>query len=204
MSDLLDKRIVLKLNSLWMGLGFKTVAEAFTDLCGGIDGGTPPAMALDFEIMEDGSIRNPVPTKWEDWKKLPVRPTDLAILTSSGPIRVPLVVIAPAYDQMPVKRAKLTKNAIFKRDGAVCQYTGVKLPRERLNIDHIIPRSKGGKNSWENLIVSDKEINSLKGNKSNEEMGLHPIRTPRKPGAVPACATITDAPHPSHKPFQIT
>lgn len=202
---------VLCLNALWQCISPKTVKEAIVAMMGGTDGHNPPALALDLEfaVSSDGTIdwnemvfANPV--KWDEWIKLPVRENqnDEAIHTGNGRvIRAPRVIIQPNYSRMPIIRPRPTKDAIMRRDGGVCQYTGQKIPRGQGNIDHIVPRHHGGKNTFENLVWCNKDLNSMKGNRHNHEVGLKLIRTPKAPPPLPLSATIGEAKHPSWKAF---
>jgi hypothetical protein len=200
-ASLLDKPIVLKLNANWERIGWTTPRKAFVDLCGGAYGGTPPALALSVAIDENGELVEAIPMKWEEWMKLPVRECDLGISTRSGAVRVPTVLIAPNYQKMPLIKPRLTKRAILERDGYRCQYTNEKLPPSQLNIDHVVPRNRGGKDTWGNLVASRKDLNSKKGNKLNEEIGYSLVRKPTEPKAVPKSYTINEARHPTQLPF---
>lgn len=85
------------------------------------------------------------------------------------------------YVKVPFKKVfltKPTKSAIYRRDGNKCQYCG---QTKNLTIDHIIPKSKGGDNSWENLCLSCSSCNTKKGNKLLEQTGMKLIKTPRAP-----------------------
>jgi 5-methylcytosine-specific restriction endonuclease McrA len=195
---------VLCLNNLWQALNTKTVKEALISMLGGVDGNNPPALAIDmnFRVDENGSVDwdNPEyvqPVDWETWKNLPIRDYDLAIHTSNMTIRAPRVVIQPNYSKMPVVTPRPTKESIRKRDGGVCQYTGRQISWKDGNIDHVIPRTKGGKNTFENMVWCHKEINSKKGDKTPEQAGLKLIRKPKAPRAVPVSSTIQIAHHPS-------
>src|SRR6478736_10005608 len=134
MESVLEKLIVIKLNRLWQRIGYTTPKKALIALCGGIYGGTKPALAMDIETDENGELVFANPTKWEDWIKLPVRECDLAILSHKGAIRCPMVIVSPEFDQMPLKSPKLTSRAILERDGYVDQYTGEKLTRNQASV----------------------------------------------------------------------
>jgi 5-methylcytosine-specific restriction endonuclease McrA len=195
---------VLCLNNLWQALNTKTVKEALISMLGGVDGNNPPALAIDmnFRVDENGSVDwdNPEyvqPVDWETWKNLPIRDYDLAIHTSNMTIRAPRVIIQPNYSKMPVVTPRPTKESIRKRDGGVCQYTGRQISWKDGNIDHVIPRTKGGKNTFENMVWCHKEINSKKGDKTPEQAGLKLIRKPKAPRAVPVSSTRQIAHHPS-------
>jgi len=76
---------------------------------------------------------------------------------------------------------KLTRSNLFARDHGICQYCNKKLNKSRFTIDHIIPSSKGGKTSWENLVVSCSKCNTTKGDSSLKEAGLKLNKKPSQP-----------------------
>lgn len=203
MDSILEKPICLSLNRQWSALGFLTVKQAITAMCGGVYGGTPPALALDITMDENGQLTHAIPTKWEDWVNLPVRDTDLSLSMAHKAIRAPLVIVRPGYAANTLKMPRLTRNAILERDGYTCAYSGKKLPKERLNLDHVLPRSRGGKDEWGNLVACDKDINFKKGNKLNSEAGLVLQKVPRQPKAIPVAATLGSGKRPEHRPFLI-
>ncbi|HEY3855365.1 MAG TPA: HNH endonuclease [Verrucomicrobiae bacterium] len=110
-----------------------------------------------------------------------------------GPIRVPTVIVAVNYARVPRKRPKLCARSIRERDGNRCQYTGRTLQPDEGSLDHVVPRSRGGKNSWENLVWSSKEVNAHKGNRLPHEAGLKLLAIPRRPKELPATAAIRNA-----------
>ncbi len=185
--SILNKKI-LKLNAGWHSFSTVSVRDAIVMLCPEKNG-DEAGFAMDFETIydDDGNalLEYANPTKWEDWINLPIRDHDLVINTSRGQIRCPLVVICANYDKIPYELPKLGKDAILRRDNYTCQYTGQKLSRDQLNIDHVIPQDRGGKDSWENLVTSRKDINFSKGNRLNHEIGLKLIRQPTSPKPVP-------------------
>ena len=79
---------------------------------------------------------------------------------------------------------------IWERDGGVCQYTGRKLAPHEGNIDHIVPRSRGGASSWENCVLSHRTVNERKADRLPQEAGLRLLRSPAIPRAVPASMLI--------------
>ena len=102
---------------------------------------------------------------------------------------------------MTVRIPRVTRQAIFERDGGVCQYTGEHVGRGGGNLDHVVPRDKGGRDSFENLVWAKKEINSLKANRLPHEVGLRLRRAPRAPKPLPVSATIRDVRHPDWRHF---
>lgn len=208
MADITNKPIVLKLNASWMVLHPITVKQAIVDMTGGLPNGKPTAMAIDFEYERDENgewdFERPIrsqPVNWEEWITLPLREYDIPLHSAHMTIRTPTVIIASNYNKIPMRTPKVSKEAIFKRDGLVCQYTGKSFPRKELDIDHVIPVSRGGKNTFSNMVVSSIPINRAKGNKLNQEAGLKLIRTPHEPSPIPAVALLDEAKHPSWKPF---
>jgi 5-methylcytosine-specific restriction endonuclease McrA len=206
MPDILDKPIVLSLNSAWQIIGHRTVKQALVALNGG-NTDLPPALGLDiaYKKLDDGSwnfdqplFLNPLP--WDEWIKLPIRDFDFAINTPKLRIRAPSVIVATKFAKMPFHQPRLTRQAILERDGGICQYTGQYVGKNG-NLDHIIPRDRGGHDSFENLVWAKKEINSFKANRLPHEAGLRLLRKPRAPAPLPASATIREARHPDWRHF---
>jgi 5-methylcytosine-specific restriction endonuclease McrA len=205
MTDIANKLVVLKLNKNWMPCGMSIVSKALVDLCAG-----EACMAIDIDYARDNEnnpiFNNPInmrPVNWDEWITLPVREWDLKINSPSITIRVPTVIIAKNYSKMPIFnfRGKPNKRQIFKRDNGVDQYTGKKLKDDDATIDHVIPKSKGGHSTWNNLVLTHKHLNWKKGNRLNEEVGLHLIKIPKAPAPVPAYALIKEARHIDWKHF---
>ena len=147
-------------------------------------------VATALEIEGENHIR---PVTWAEWITLPIREQDEAVHTVRGPIRVLTVIVAVNYAKVPKKRPKLCARAIRERDGNRCQYTGKLLQPTEGSLDHVLPRSRGGKDEWENLVWSDKAVNARKGNRLPQEAGLKLLRLPRAPKELPASATIRNA-----------
>lgn len=175
MSDVLHKATVLVLNRNWQAIDIKTPADAFCMMASGT------ATALAITVGEEMS-----PVKCREWFSLPVREADNAVLTVNGPVRIPTVIVLARYDKVPKHRPKLSGRGIWDRDGGVCQYSGRKLLRDEGNIDHVIPRSRGGKTSWDNCVLADKRVNSRKADRTPEEVGLKLRRKPVAPRDMPS------------------
>jgi 5-methylcytosine-specific restriction endonuclease McrA len=94
----------------------------------------------------------------------------------------PVVIRLITYVKVPrdVHRRKITRRAVFARDSWTCQYCG---SRTSLTVDHVIPRSKGGTSSWENIVASCAPCNRRKGDRTPRQAGMHPRRAPRTPRA---------------------
>ncbi len=92
----------------------------------------------------------------------------------------PMVIRLVAYVRVPrdTHRRKITRRAVFARDRWECQYCGA---RSNLTVDHVVPRSKGGPSSWENIVASCAPCNRRKGDKLARHVGMHLRRQPRTP-----------------------
>jgi 5-methylcytosine-specific restriction endonuclease McrA len=147
-------------------------------------------VATALEIDGDDHIR---PVTWDEWIALPVRPQDNSVQTVRGAIRVPTVIVAVNFAKVPKKRPKLCAKTIRERDGNRCQYTGEVLKPDEGSLDHVVPRSRGGKDAWENLVWSSKDVNSRKGNRLPHEVGLKLLSVPHAPKELPVSALIRNA-----------
>lgn len=179
MSSILQKNTVLVLNRNWQAINIKTPAEIFCQMA------TDVATGLDIQ-GEDWMI----PTRWEDWRQLPIRENDCSIGTTHGPIRVPTVVVLARFNRVPMKRPKFNSRNLWMRDGGRCQYTGRELKPGEGNIDHVVPRSRGGATSWENCVLAARDVNSRKADRTPEEAGLTLRSHPRAPREVPVTALL--------------
>ncbi|MBD8487867.1 HNH endonuclease [Echinicola sp. CAU 1574] len=102
----------------------------------------------------------------------------LSIRTVDQEFKYPAVVRLDEYKNVPYRGVLLNRGNLFKRDNNECQYCG---SQKHLTIDHVVPRSKGGKSSWTNLITACHRCNVQKGDKTPEEVGFLMKRRPFKP-----------------------
>jgi 5-methylcytosine-specific restriction endonuclease McrA len=108
----------------------------------------------------------------------------------------PVVIRLVSYVRIPrdTHRRKITRRAVFARDDWTCQYCG---SRSNLTVDHIVPRSKGGASTWENIVASCAPCNRRKGNVSPVQAGMQLLKQPRSPSPhvfiQVASPTIPDA-----------
>jgi 5-methylcytosine-specific restriction endonuclease McrA len=179
MSNVLNKAIVLVLNRNWQAINVRTPAEAFCQMATGV--------ATALAVEGENQIR---PVTWAEWVTLPIRPQDEAVHTVRGAIRVPTVIVLANFSKVPKRRPKLNARTIRERDGNRCQYTGALLKPDEGSIDHVLPRSRGGRNAWDNCVWSSKAVNSKKGNRLPHEAGLKLLSTPRAPKELPMTALI--------------
>lgn len=115
------------------------------------------------------------------WRSLPVRDVDDALPIVGGALRVPRVVHLHRYDRTPRPSVRLTRRNLMLRDAHECQYCGKRPPTRELNIDHVLPRSRGGEDSWENLVTACRVCNLRKGWRTPEEANMRLARRPFRP-----------------------
>lgn len=103
---------------------------------------------------------------------------DRKIHTVSSQFDFPSVIRLRRYARIPFKTIVLSRKNILKRDGNRCQYCGTS---EDLTIDHVLPRSRGGKDTWENLVAACNRCNHKKGGHTPKEAGMPLKREPFRP-----------------------
>lgn len=96
-------------------------------------------------------------------------------------LRAPAVIVLTLYDRIPRKEVKFTRRNVFLRDKFVCQYCARSFGEHDLNLDHVVPRDKGGRTTWENIVTSCVRCNNRKANKLPHEANMFPIKRPRAP-----------------------
>src|SRR5438309_7410254 len=180
--NILTKATVLVLNRNWQAINVRTPQEAFSMMATNV--------ATGLEIEGDDHIH---PVRWEEWITLPIRDQDEAVHTVRGAIRVPTVIVAVNYAKVPKKCPRLCARTIRERDRNRCQYTGRVLRPDEGSLDHVVPRSRGGKDAWENLVWSAKEVNQRKADRLPHEAGLRLLSTPRAPKESPVAALIRNS-----------
>jgi 5-methylcytosine-specific restriction endonuclease McrA len=94
-------------------------------------------------------------------------------------VRVPSVIRLLEYRRIPHQTRALSRKNILLRDRNTCQYCGVLLPSSELTLDHIVPRSRGGQSTWENLVACCHACNHKKGNQLLHECSMKLLREPR-------------------------
>ena len=190
MSSCLNQH-VLVLNRLWQAVNICTAKRALTLL---FEGRAQVVMSC-----EDGSFQTYSFSEWRDFSKHD--PQSDVIHTVSLKIRVPRVILLMIFDRMPKKEVKFTRHNIFERDRNTCQYCGGGFERKDLNLDHVIPRDRGGPTTWENIVCSCIECNTHKANRTPLEAGMRLIRKPKRPKWRPFVQVSLGLQHDSWKHF---
>lgn len=136
-----------------------------------------------------------------DWASVSTLDRD-AVGTARGAVRVPRVILLVAFDRVPRREVRFSRHNIFLRDGNACQYCGRRKPRHELNLDHVVPRSRGGLTTWENIVCACLECNRLKGGRSPDDAGMKLRRRPRRPAWTPFIArTLAGTSYREWQPF---
>jgi 5-methylcytosine-specific restriction endonuclease McrA len=157
---------VLVLNRSYQPIHVTSVKRAFALLYQGI------ARAIDREYRL---------FDFQSWSALAADTHPDTVGTVSRRIRVPRVIVLLACEHLPRARVRFSRHNIYLRDGNRCQYCGRGFQRAELNLDHVIPRSRGGITTWENVVCSCVACNLRKGGRTPDEANMKLLRTPARP-----------------------
>lgn len=171
----LKKNSILVLNKHYFPVAVEGIQKTF----GNIFSGSVVPLDIIYEEDENGNVNfenieyfNSIATA-QEWLEMPIRTYDDYIHTTRGPVRVPQVVVCSNFSKIIFNKVQFpTKHNIYKRDDYTCMYTNRKLAKHELSIDHVVPRSKGGRDTWENLVCCDRAINSKKSDMTLNEAKL--------------------------------
>ena len=138
------------------------------------------------------------PYAFDDWLNVPPNGNGF-IQTARLRISVPEVILLSTYDKIPMLNPLFSKRNVLKRDKYTCQYCGAQT--KDLTIDHVLPKSRGGQTSWENVATACQPCNHKKADKTPEEAGLILKRVPAKPQLDVMTVLRKSASNPSWKKF---
>ena len=176
----------LVLNRLWQAVNVVGVERAFS------------LLALEHAQViyaEDGSFRVFDGAGWFAFSKdLETAPGSRVIRTVSQQVVVPTVLILRGYDRMLMQEMKFNRQNLLERDDFRCQYCGKNFPVKELNMDHVVPRDRGGRTSWENVVISCIKCNSKKSNRSPKEAGMRLLKEPKRPPRRPFMSSLYGMP----------
>ena len=105
--------------------------------------------------------------------------TTIAIHSARRSVSLPSVIRLLEYRRIPHQTRALSRKNILMRDRYTCQYCHRVMPSGELTLDHVIPRSRSGESSWENLVACCHPCNNRKGNRTPDEAGMKLSRAPR-------------------------
>jgi 5-methylcytosine-specific restriction endonuclease McrA len=157
---------VLVLNRLFQAIQVTTVRKAFCLLYKG----EVKAVEPDYSTYT-----------WQNWCDIPVQPDDDVIATPAMRIKIPRVIVLLHYDELPRHEVRFTRKNIYFRDRNRCQYCGRRFATRDLNLDHVVPISRGGKSTWDNVVCCCIDCNGRKGNSLPAEVSMTLLKLPAKP-----------------------
>tara|TARA_X000000950_G_scaffold174545_1_gene212165 strand:+ start:478 stop:1068 length:591 start_codon:yes stop_codon:yes gene_type:complete len=176
----------LVLNRLWQAVNVVGVERAFS------------LLALEHAQViyaEDGSFRVFDGAGWFAFSKdLETAPGSRVIRTVSQQVVVPTVLLLRGYDRMLMQEMKFNRQNLLERDDFRCQYCGKNFPVKELNMDHVVPRDRGGGTTWENVVISCIKCNSKKSNRSPKEAGMRLLKEPKRPPRRPFMSSLYGKP----------
>ncbi len=155
------------LNKSWVPVDVTTVLRA---LCKIYQGSANVVHPHDYSMHD-----------FMSWIECGVTSDQRSLQTAAFNLPVPEVIVLSRYNKVPHRGVSFSRWNLFKRDGYTCQYCGRQPKRELLTIDHVVPRSAGGKSRWTNCVVACQSCNSRKGSYTVKEAGLSLNRAPIKP-----------------------
>jgi 5-methylcytosine-specific restriction endonuclease McrA len=136
---------------------------------------------LDHASVVDQDYRTYSFNDWKELSKMISEHPSGFIHTPSFKIAIPEVIALKAYDRLPSSDVKFTRKNIYEYYDYKCCYCGKKLPSSELNLDHVIPKGRGGKTSWSNIVTACIPCNLKKACHTPEEAGMHLLTKPTKP-----------------------
>jgi len=172
---------VLALNRLYLAIHVISVRRAFCLLTKGM---------AEVISIENGAYLSYDFDGWRESSELKLSLNDY--LTSDEWVRavnfqiqVPRVIRLLGYDRVPRSAVKFSRRNVFLRDEHCCQYCGRKFGNHNLSLDHVMPRSRGGTTTWENVVCACLKCNVRKGGRTPREAGMklnhRPVRPKRNP-----------------------
>ena len=119
---------------------------------------------------------------------------DQFVRTPRFSILIPRVIRLVSYDKVPRREVKFSRRNIMARDENRCQYCGKRLPTSQLSIDHVTPKSRGGKSTWTNVVAACNPCNTRKGGRMPWEASMKLRKPPSIPKKNPLLADKVESP----------
>lgn len=168
MADLTD-RPVLVLNTQWLAVHICTVRRAlsllYQDLAQVVD---DDYQTFDFDA-------------WVECSEILATAHEPLLRAPGFALKLPMVIVLRHYQKCPPRRVRFNRHNVYGRDRHCCQYCGDTAGRADLTIDHVVPRSRGGKSEWGNVVAACVRCNTKKGDRLPAECGMIPLTKPRVP-----------------------
>lgn len=191
------------------------IASATTPLSGGLGGGGTLSLSVlvlnrSFVAVHITNVRRAIALLYrhiaevvhieegqfaaysiESWRELSALQTEFRtpdqdwIRGVGYDLQAPRVIRLVSCDRSPRHGLRFNRRNVFARDGNRCQYCGKHFPTSELSLDHVVPRSRGGLTSWENIVCACVSCNVRKGGRTPHEAHMHLIQQPVKPKRSP-------------------
>ena len=116
-------------------------------------------------------------------KAIPVETYQKKISSPSKSFDLPAVIVLKTVVKFRFTTVACNRKNIVWRDNNQCQYCANYFPSDKLTMDHVLPKSRGGQNTWENLVAACTKCNQKKGSRTTKESGMHPLKKPVRPKA---------------------
>jgi len=117
---------------------------------------------------------------------------DDEVRSPSTTMQVPAVVRLKKKVATEKRGVKFSRINVYLRDDFTCSYCSTKLPMSKLTYDHVVPRSRGGRTVWENIVTACYGCNSKKANRTPDEIGMRPRKQPYRPASLPMLPPLID------------
>jgi 5-methylcytosine-specific restriction endonuclease McrA len=170
---------VLVLNRLYLAIHIVNVRRAF---------GLLFREAAEVIHLEEGRFANHDFESWREISELRAslkQPHEDWIRAVNFEIQVPRVIRLLSFDRLPNQKLHLSRRSVLARDAHCCQYCGRQFPAQQLSLDHVIPRSRGGMTTWENVVCACLRCNVKKGGRTPKEARMTLVRRPVRPRQNP-------------------
>ena len=167
MSEVLHSK-VLVLNRSYLPVHITSVRRALT------------LLYCEVALAVDGEYRT---FDFGSWMRLSPEGDTIGLVDRA--MRLPRVILLRGFDRVPRREVRFRRFNVYARDRGQGQYCGRRFPRSELNLDHVVPRSRGGASAWENVVCSCVGCNRTKGNRTPSEAGMRLVRSPYRPQWTP-------------------
>jgi 5-methylcytosine-specific restriction endonuclease McrA len=178
-SDRILSSSVLVLNRFYLPVHVVSVRRAFILLY---------RECAEIIHLEDGQFNNydfPAWCEISAFRAQEKQPDEDWVQSVHFEVQCPRVVRLLRYDRAPRSTLRFNRRNLFARDGHRCQYCGRSYLSHQLSLDHVLPRSRGGETSWQNVVCSCVGCNTKKGSRTPQEAHMHLMTTPHEPKANP-------------------
>lgn len=177
----------LVLNRSWIPIGTTTVRRAMVLLAGGT------ARVVELQTYQLHSF-------WS-WADIEPEAGDRVVRTADSAILAPEIIVLGRFDRVPRRHVPFSRRSLYRRDNHRCQYCSRPVGCAEFSIDHILPRSRGGKTTWENCVLACVRCNLKKADRLLRQTGMQLRVRPRRPEWSPCVGISADSRRPSWRHF---